>query len=208
MRTPWRLMVGVVVAALAAGAVMAAPRLGDAPAGRGPAAALTAEQEVAVEEARELARQLEVARLELRLLELRQAPEAEIAAKAEEVFRLRGRLHALRGTRPEGVRGQALGRGPGRIVREFAGPGAGRGRGAGAQGWRRGAGPGAPEPGFGARLRGGPHPGFGRGPGAGREPTWGQGEGWRQRLRERMHRLPDPPLEEAPEAPVELEPER
>jgi len=201
-------MVGVVVAALAAGAVVAAPRLGDAPAGRGPAAALTAEQEAAVEEARELARQLEVARLELRLLELRQAPEAEIAAKAEDVFRLQGRLYALRGSRLEGVRGQALGRGRGArhagMGREFAG----RARGAGAQGWRRGAGPGAPEPGFGARLRGGPGPGFGRGPGAGREPTWGQGEGRRQRMRERMHRLPDLPLEEAPEAPVELEPER
>lgn len=62
---------------------------------------LTEEQKAQLERFRELHKDARIARLELALLEAKDAPEEEIALKAEENYRLQGRLHAFRVKHPE-----------------------------------------------------------------------------------------------------------
>ncbi len=143
---------------------------------------LTAEQQAALERGKILEKELKIARLELALLEAKDATEEDIALKAEDVYRLQGRLHALRVKNPEVARelrryhrreARKLGRGRGDA---WGGPGWGRGR---RLGRRQGPGagfgctPGCPGMGF-QRGRGG-GPGWGRGAGGGRGRGGGPG---------------------------------
>ncbi len=145
---------------------------------------LTAEQEAVLERGKALQKELRIARLELALLEAKDATEEDIALKAEDVYKLQGRLHALRVKNPEVARelrryhrreARKLGRGRGDA---WGGPGWGRGR---RFGRRRGAGagfgctPGCPGMGF-QRGRGA-GAGWGRGGGAGRSRGGGRGTG-------------------------------
>ncbi len=57
---------------------------------------LTPDEQAVVDQAQDLRKQVEINRLELRLLELKDAPEQDIAERAEQSYRLQGRLHALR----------------------------------------------------------------------------------------------------------------
>lgn len=121
--------------------------------------ALTAEEQAAVKEFGELHKRLRIARLELALAEAKEAPEQEIATKAEDVYRLQGEMHAFRVKHP----------GIGRLARR-EGAGWREGRGRGESGWGRGQGMG----------RGGRHGMGGRGGGMrpeGRRGMRGQGGG-------------------------------
>jgi len=189
-RTMWLVFTAAALLALAATTVMA--QVKGAPA-RDAAPALTAEQQAVITEAKDLHKQIQIAQLELRLAELKGAPEKDIAAKAEDVYRLRGTLHALIAKHPEiapAVRGQGRrggrgggiggGRGMGRMGRGGGmgrGPGMGRGGGMGRgmdQAWDGGRG-------MGRGWRGG-------GPGA------GQGQGLQSRDRQRL-RIHQPDLQ-------------
>jgi len=143
---------------------------------------LTAEQQALVTEAKGLRKQIHIARLELALAEAKEAPEKEIAAKAEHLYRLRGRLHAMMVKHPE-LRalagspraGWRQGRGCG-LGMQGQGPGMGRG---GKRWGMHGAGPG-----MGRGWQGGPGPGMGQGwRGDGPRP----GVGARERARLRLH---------------------
>jgi len=89
--------------------------------------ALTAEQQAAVEQMKDLHKRLRIARLELALAEAKEAPEREIAKKAEDVYRLQGQMHAFRVRHP----------GIGRLMRQERGEWRG-GRGGGEGRGRRG----------------------------------------------------------------------
>lgn len=142
------------------------------------AAELTADELAVLEQANDLQKQLEISRLELRISELKDAPQGEIADRAAHMYRLQGELHALRVKHPAVAkhqrreqarerRGRGFGRaqgegqawGQGRRARG-QGQGMGRGRGQGAAGWGQGQGMG--------RGRGHGRGGWDRGPGMGR----------------------------------------
>lgn len=139
---------------------------------------LTADELVVLEQANDLQKQLEISRLELRLAELKEAPQGEIADRATRMYRLRGELHALRVKHPAVARHQwreraKERRGRGRGRGQSGGgwgqcPGMGRGRGQGGGGWSQ-----CPGMGRGSGHRGGdrraqPEMGFDRGRGMGR----------------------------------------
>ena len=180
-RTVIAAMTAVLLVA-AVGMVLAQEAL---PEGRA-APKLTADELAVLEQANDLQKQLEISRLELRLAELKDAPQGEIADRATRMYRLQGELHALRVKHPAVARYQwreraqeRWGRGRGR--RRGGGPawgqggmgghgrhGMGRGRGHGGGGWGQG-----PGMGRGRGRRGGgrgaePGMGFGRGRGMGR----------------------------------------
>lgn len=158
----------------------------------------TPEQQAFLDQAKELRKQVRIARLELQLAEAKEAPEREIAQKAEGLYSLLGKEHAFRvknrevaqqlrqRTRQEwrerrgrGAQDElGLGRGRGRGGGLGAGPGRGgrqgRGMGRGGRGFGRGRGAGMGlMPGA-----GGEQPGMGRrGEGRGRDMGGGRGMG-------------------------------
>jgi len=161
---------------------------------------LTPEERAVVDQAQDLRKEIEINRLELRLLELKDASEEQIAERAEQLYRLQGRLYALRSKHPEVMgklwrhrgrhaRMHGRGRGP-----AFGGPGFGRGPG-------RGGHRGGPDMGFRGRGQGrgwrgmgrqhgmGRHmgPGMDRGIGPANDPSIGLEMGPRMGLRARGH---------------------
>jgi hypothetical protein len=127
---------------------------------------LTADELVVLEQANDLQKQLEISRLELRLAELKEAPQGEIADRATRMYRLQGELHALRVKHPAVARYQ---------WRERAQDRWGRGRGQG-----RGGGPAWGQGGMGGHGRHGMGRGRGHGEGGrGEGPGMGRGRGRR-----------------------------
>jgi hypothetical protein len=173
MRTrTWMLMATLAVATTLATAARGQPGREAQPAPP-KAAGLSEEEQRSVDRAGELRKQLRITRLELLLLEAKEASEEEIAAKAEHLYRLQGKLHALRAKHPglaqklrPRARQQARGAGPGRRGDGWWGPGMGRGptfgpgmgRGGPLHKGGRGMGPGLWQ-----RQGGGPGPGMGPG---------------------------------------------
>ena len=193
MRTH-RVMVMMLAALLVCGMMAAMAQGTDRPAQRPKAPELTAEQKALLDDVQELRKQIRIAELELALLEVKDAPEGQIAAKAEDLYRVRGQMYALRAKHPELAgrlhgqrmrhawgRGRGLGLGHGGDQ-----PGMGRHRGGGmGRGMGRGMGPGM-GPGMGGGMGRGRRDGSGRGmgeglglrgPGAGRGVGNGQGLG-------------------------------
>ena len=111
----------VVLLVAAVGMVLAQEAL---PEGRA-APKLTADELAVLEQANDLQKQLEISRLELRLAELKDAPQGEIADRATRMYRLQGELHALRVKHPAVARYQWRER-----AQERWGHGRGRRRGA------------------------------------------------------------------------------
>jgi len=136
---------------------------------------LTADELAVLEQANDLQKQLEISRLELRLAELKEEPQGEIADRATRMYRLQGELHALRVKHPAVARYQWRER-----SQERWGRGRGRGRGGGPA-WGQGGMGGHGRAGMG-RGRGhggggrGEEHGMGRGRGHG-GGGWGQGPG-------------------------------
>ncbi|HUU54119.1 MAG TPA: hypothetical protein VMY87_04295 [Armatimonadota bacterium] len=122
---------------------------------------LTADELAVLKQAGDLQKQLEISRLELRLAELKDASQAEIAERATQMYRLRGELHALRVKHPVIAQYQWRERG-----RHRWGRGRGRGRGGGPA-WGEGGMGGGGRHGMG-RGRGHGGYGWGEGPGMGR----------------------------------------
>ncbi len=161
------------------------PRRGERMRGR--SVQLTPEQKALLEQAKDLRKQIRIARLELLLAEAKDAPEGEIAARAEHLYALLGRQHAFQvkhralfrelrgrmGRRWRHGRGEAVA--PGR-----RGAGRGIGRGAG-MGWMQGQG--LREQGRGRGMGGG----MGRGRGAGMQ------RGWRGPIYDETAPAPGPP---------------
>jgi len=133
-----------------AGAAFADPGRVNPARGEEPPLKLTAEDEAVLRQAQDLAKELEISRLELRLAELKDAPQDEIAERATRMYRLRGELHALRVKNPilaeyrlrgygqhrmglgrRGEHGEAWGGGRGRHGMRGMGSGRGMGRGMG-----------------------------------------------------------------------------
>jgi hypothetical protein len=182
----------LVVVLLAAAVSVALAQPERAPAEERPLR-LTEDEAAVLRQAQDLQKELEIARLELALAEAKELPEGEIADRAEQMYRLQGRLYALHAKNPElidkvrrhdrqrrlGDR-EGMGRGRGR--------GMGRGRGHGPRGMRGGGrdawgmGPGM-GPGRGHRGHGmGPGMGQGRGRGhRGQDISPGMGPGHRAR---------------------------
>jgi len=140
----------------------------------------TPEQQAFLDQAKELRKQALIARLELQLAEAKEAPEREIAQKAERLYSLLGEEHAFRVKNREVAQQLRQGRRErrGRGAQDELGLGGGRGRGGelGAgpgRGGRQGRGMGHGGRGFG-RGRGG---GMGLMPGPGGEQP-GPGMGW------------------------------
>lgn len=177
---------------------------------------LTPEEQAVVDQAQDLRKQIEINRLELRLLELKDAPEQDIAERAEQGYRLQGRLHALRvkyrdvlakvwqhGGRRAWRHGRArgdrfAGGGPGMRAHRgqgMHGPGPGMGRGGHGVGrggrnmGRGGRGMGLQQ-GMGRRMGPGMHRGMGFGPDAGvgleMEPGMGPAAGLEPGMRHSM----------------------
>ncbi len=157
-------------------------------------AGLTPEQQALVTQASDLGKQVRIAQLELRLAEAKEASESEIAAKAENVYRLRAKLHALAVKHPElALRGAGRGEGHGwrhgrAGGRGCGGPAMGRGQGGGHAWGGASMGRGRGE----GRAWGGPAMGGGRGMGHGPGSGWGgrgesMGRGTRLRDRLRLH---------------------
>jgi hypothetical protein len=197
----WALLVAVALIAGAVAAETANAAGGTAAASPAGSAGkqLTPEQQAVLDQAKDLGKQVRIAQLELRLAELKEEPEGRIAEKAEQLYRLQGRLHALMVKHPEVAR--ALGRE--RARQEWAGPGGGgpgrRGGGLGLMG--RGGIRGMS--GLGRAWGDGQAMGRGRG-GLGRAlGAWGpaQGAGLRERARLRLHQPPMPTPEGSPAAP-------
>jgi len=145
-------------------------------------AELTPAQQEYLKQVKHLRTQVRIAQLELELLEVKEAPERDIAAKAEQLYALEGKMHALRVKNADVEQGlrrafrherrHRHGRGAGG---DDMMPGPGRGRGMGRGG--RGIGPRARHRGAGGcDLGPGRDPGMGRGGGrgrgAGRWPGW------------------------------------
>lgn len=188
-----RLLIGLAIGMLMmTSAAVAAERTGGPPRGdreraRGRSVQLTPEQKELLERAKDLRKQIRIARLELQLAEAQDAPEGEIAARAERLYALLGRQHAFQvknrgifrqvrgqmGRRWQHRRGQAVAPG-----RRGAGRGMGRGMGHGGagmgwqgmrgQGWDQGPG-----------LHRGAGPRWGRDAGAGLGMGWQRGQGMR-----------------------------
>jgi hypothetical protein len=150
-----------------------------------PVLQLTEQEAAALRQAQDLQKELEIARLELALAQAKDLPEGEIADRAERVYSLQGRLHALHAKNPElaakvwrhqrqqrwrdrdGMgRGMGGGRGHGRRgMGHGRGMGGGRGHGRRGMGHGRGMGGGR---GHGPYGMGVPDPdGWGRGSGMG-----------------------------------------
>ncbi len=173
------LLIGTVTASMAQQAVKPQPE--------GMPPEMTPEEKAFLDQVQELRQQLRITQLELALLEAKEAPEAQIAEKAEAVYRLEGRLYALHAKnrqmaqglereRPRGARRHGPGVGGGRGMGPGMGPGMGRGRGRGmGRGMEEGFGPQGQGLGRGmGRHRGHPmEPGMGRGMGR----RMGRGEG-------------------------------
>lgn len=195
----WTIVAAVAVLALLASLAVGttekpAPAAADRPAVE---KKLSPEQEASLAQLNDLRKQLRIAKLELRLLEAKEAPEKEIAAKAEQVYRLQGQLHAFVAKHRElgGLRtgrGRGLGAGPG--GRMGLGRGLGMGRGLRGQGMGRSRG----------MMGQGMGPGRGLGARGERGMGMGQGMGRGQELRERARlRLGRPTL---PEGTAEQQP--
>ena len=159
---------------------------------------LTEEDKAALRQSQDLQKALKIARLELALAEAKEAPQREIAGKAESVYRLQGELHALLVKHPVVARHQ---------WREGAGRQWRRG-----QGWGRGEGRGSAHEGMGRHGRRGMGRGggmdhgmgMGRGRGMGQGMGMGQGRGMGRMMRMRQQALdetlaPQPtPVDEPP----------
>ena len=193
----WTLVAAALLIALATGLAAAHPGERAEQADRTPQ--LTAEETAALEQVRDLRQEIYINQLELQLLVAREASEDAIAAQAENMYRLQGRMYAVVATTPalrdrlqqarhrrawRHGQGEGMGGGLGPGV----GPGMGRGRGAG-MGAGRGLGMGR---GHGMGLDGGRGMdrhrmrrgqgqgiggGWGFGPGAGMEAGPGEGRG-------------------------------
>lgn len=94
----WIVMVVAAALVLAVSAALAAPPPETAPPARAPE--LTAEEKATLERAGALQKDIRITRLELALMEAKEAPESTIATKAEELYRLQGTMHALRAKHP------------------------------------------------------------------------------------------------------------
>jgi len=189
--------------------------------------ALTAKEQAALQQMKDLDKRLRIARLELALAEAKEAPEREIATKAEGVYRLQGEMHAFRVKHPGigrlarqergqwrggreargGGRGWGRGAGMGRGGRHgmggrgggMAGPWAGEGRGRG-MGWQMEAGQGCPFAGQGMGHGQGRGMGLERGRGTGRGGMRGMGGGRGMGRHWRQGAEPAPVAPAAPEA--------
>ncbi len=148
-----------------------------------PVLQLTEEEAAALRQAQDLQKELRIARLELALAEAKELPEAEIAARAETMYRLQGQLYAFRAKHPElarQVREQRAQHRWGRRGGRGFGQGMGRGRGHGPRGMGRGRGHGHHGMGHGGHDAWGMGPGMGPGqghPGHGMGPGMHQGAG-------------------------------
>jgi hypothetical protein len=132
--------------------------------------ALTAEEQAALQQIKDLDKRLRIARLELALAEAKEAPEREIATKAEEMYRLQGEMHAFRVKHP----------GMGRLMRQERHRWGGRGAGGEGRAWGGGADMGrGGRHGMGGRGGGmaGPWAREGHGRGMGRQMGSGLGQG-------------------------------
>ncbi len=148
-----RLLLGVLGAVLLASVTVALAETKETP--KPPVApALTAEQKATLQQMKDLHKRLRIARLELALAEAKEAPEREIAGKAEDMYRLQGEMHAFRAKHPE----------VGRLTRHARGQGGEQGMGPGCGCGGRGG-----EMGMSRRGMGGHGRGMGRhmSPGAG-----------------------------------------
>lgn len=94
----WTLVAAALLIALATGLAAAQPGERAEQADRTPQ--LTAEQTAALEQVRELRREIDINQLELQLLVAREASEDAIAAQAENLYRLQGRMYAVVATTP------------------------------------------------------------------------------------------------------------
>jgi len=95
----WMCVVSVAVLVLAA--TLAGAQMRDTTGGPASNKSLGPEQQALVDETRDLGQRIRIARLELRLAEAKGASEKEIAAKAEQLYRLQGKLHGLFAKHPE-----------------------------------------------------------------------------------------------------------
>lgn len=160
---------------------------------------LTPEEQAFLDRTNELRKEIKITNLELALLEAKDAPEGEIATKAEQLYRLQGQAYALRAKNRDLARKlwrhergdrHRLGMGRGMGRRTHRGMGSGMGRGMG-HGRHRGMGHGG-EPGRGHGRRGARfgmgHGGRGMGRGVG-----GPGQRWRLRegVRDKLYVLPE-----------------
>ena len=138
----WTLVAAALLIALATGLAAAHPGERAEQADRTPQ--LTAEETAALEQVRDLRQEIHINQLELQLLVAREASEDAIAAQAENMYRLQGRMYAVVATTPalkdslQQARhrlawrhGQGQGQGLGRGHGGGMGPGMGRGRGLG-----------------------------------------------------------------------------
>lgn len=188
----------MVIALLAFGVSAAIAERSGRPAPAGERLELTPEEQAFLDRTNELRKEIEITNLELALLEAKDAPEGEIATKAEQLYRLQGQAYALRaknrdlarklwgherGARP----GLGMGRGMGREMHRGMGPGMGRGMGRGShRGMGQGGGPGMGHGRRGARFGMGDG-GRGMGPGVGP----GQGRRLREDVRDRLYAVPE-----------------
>jgi len=99
MRTQTLTLVVALLLASAVTAAVAHPTEG--PAQKPEALQLTAEEQAFVDRAEALRNEMEIAGMELALLEAKDASEGDIAAKAEQLYGVRGELYALRATNRE-----------------------------------------------------------------------------------------------------------
>jgi hypothetical protein len=142
----WTIMVALAAVTTIAAATPEADRLpGARQQGRtaekaAPARELTEDEKAFLERARQLRKDQQIARLELALAEAKEAPERDIAAKAEQLYRLQGEQRAFMAKHRELARGlrqhmaqnrwqHRRGMGGGRH-QGWGGPGMGRDRGA------------------------------------------------------------------------------
>ncbi|UCC68802.1 MAG: hypothetical protein JSV79_02410 [Armatimonadota bacterium] len=173
----------MVIALLAFGVSAAIAERTGRPASAGEELELTAEEQAFLDRANELRKEIKITNLELALLEAKDAPEGEIATKAEQLYRLQGQAYALRAKNRDLARKLwrhergdrhrwGMGRGMGRGMHRGMGRGMGHGRHRGMGQWG--------EPGRGHGRRGTRfgmgHGGRGMGRGVG-----GPGQRWRLR---------------------------
>jgi hypothetical protein len=152
---------------------------------------LTEDEAAALRRAQDLQKELEIARLEVALAQAKDLPEGEIASRAEQMYRLQGRLYALHAKSPELARKvrrhqrqqrwlhrEGMGRGHGRGMGRGRGHGRrGMGRGRGHEAWGMGPGMGRGRGHRGHGFAPGVGRGRGHGPGAMRGRGMGRGRG-------------------------------
>lgn len=167
MRAPtWTLVAAALLIVLATGLAAADPGERAGEAAQTPQ--LTAEETAALARVRDLRQEIYINQLELQLLVAREASEDAIATKAENLYRLQGRMYAVVATTPA-LRDRLQQARHGRAGRHGQGEGMGRGM---EPGMERGMGQGM-RPGMG-RGRG---PGMGAGRGFGMNRGEGSGSG-------------------------------